>query len=430
VFRTGGTIRCMACSGIGVRLTRRLGIIAPGMCAVLLAGVTACGTSASGPGAVLRATPPTGRYDTPLSITVTGLTPKTSVTLKATTMGVGGNTFQSAASFVSDGSGDLDLATAAPRSGSYVGAHSQGLLWSLQCGKCTYSLTPPPGGYRVTLTVAVDNTVLATTQVTRLLSDPGVSRVEERPSNSGIYGDFFSGPNRSRRQPAALLFGGSNGGLDGLDPEGSLLASDGYPTLVLAYFAEPGLPQALLNIPLEYFVHALTWLSRQPGVDPSRIVVQGASRGSEAALLLGVHFSQLVHGVIALVPNDAALCASPSCGGPAWTLGGSPVPYTSEFNVVAPTDVPNAVIPVEEIKGPVLLDCGGHDQVWNSCGFAEAIQARLVNFPLSHTLLGYPNGDHDVGFPLPYFPVGDNSEPDALARIDQWPHLVDFLGRV
>jgi len=44
----------------------------------------------------------------------------------------------------------------------------------------------------------------------------------------------------------------------------------------LAYFAEPGLPDTEQNIPLEYFVKALTWLAAQRGVDPHHLVVIGS----------------------------------------------------------------------------------------------------------------------------------------------------------
>jgi uncharacterized protein len=83
------------------------------------------------------------------------------------------------------------------------------------------------------------------------------------------------------RTPAAtsavLVLGGSEGGLPVRLPEA--LASRGHPTLAVAYFGLAGLPRTLANIPLEYFVTSLRWLARQPGVDPKRIVVVGASRG-------------------------------------------------------------------------------------------------------------------------------------------------------
>jgi len=57
-----------------------------------------------------------------------------------------------------------------------------------------------------------------------------------------------------------------------------------------------------------------------------------------AALLLGANFPDLVNGVVALVPSDAATSA-------AWTLAGKPVPFTEQLNQVHPTDDPSACTP-------------------------------------------------------------------------------------
>jgi dienelactone hydrolase len=100
-----------------------------------------------------------------------------------------------------------------------------------------------------------------------------------------------------------VLLGGSEGGL----PNGyaaGLLASHGYSVLALAYFDEPGLPPELQRIPLEYFQRAISWLAKQPDVDPTRITLIGSSRGGEAALLIGATYPQLVRAVAAYVPSD------------------------------------------------------------------------------------------------------------------------------
>ena len=121
--------------------------------------------------------------------------------------------------------------------------------------------------------------------------------------------------------PGVLLLGGSEGGLNGSLPA-SLLASHGYPALDLAYFAEPGLPQELKDIRLEYFQRALKWLGSQPAVDPERIVILGASRGAKAALPVASTYPDLAHGVIAYVPSSVV---NPCLDGtsPAWKLAGT-----------------------------------------------------------------------------------------------------------
>jgi dienelactone hydrolase len=229
-----------------------------------------------------------------------------------------------------------------------------------------------------------------------------------------------------------LVLGGSEGGLPGtLLP--ALLASNGYPALGVAYFGEPGLPPTLSRIPLEYFAGALRWLARQPGVDPARIAVLGVSRGSEAAQLLGVYYPGLVHAVIASVPSNVAICSYPRCTGPAWTLHGQPLPYTSEFDNPSPTDAPAAVIPDQRIQGPVFLDCGEADQTWSSCPYAQAIIGLLDahHDRWAHVLYAYPGAGHPVGDLVPYEPASPVADPDYAtdqqARALLWPRLLGFL---
>ena len=159
-----------------------------------------------------------------------------------------------------------------------------------------------------------------------------------------------------------LVFGGSGGGLT-TSFAAALLAAHGYPSLALAYFKAPGLPQTLRNIPLEYFTRALGVLRAQPGVDPRHVLVAGESRGGEAALLLGAYFPRLVNGVIAGVPSSVVNPGWPDTSQPAWTLGGRPLPAVSpsEFGQPNPPGKPQAVIPVERIRGPILLTCGEQD---------------------------------------------------------------------
>lgn len=137
-------------------------------------------------------------------------------------------------------------------------------------------------------------------------------------------------------------------------------------------------PSDLERIPLEYFARAAALLARQPGVDPRHVLAWGGSRGSEAALLLGVHYPGLVSGAIATSPSDHVSGGLPDSTIPAWTLHGAPLPFggPADFNTPGAPGTPASVIPVERIAGPVFTVCGVEDLIWASCPFAAAIARR------------------------------------------------------
>jgi dienelactone hydrolase len=260
----------------------------------------------------------------------------------------------------------------------------------------------PEAGYDVTLEATVGGRVAAKATVRR--QSPlaaGVVEKELRPARDGIYGNLYLPKHTAGRRPAVLVFSGSGGGLT-TSFAAALLAVRGYPSLALAYFKAPGLPQTLHNIPLEYFAKALGVLRDQPVVDLRHVLVAGVSRGGEAALLLGAHFPQLVNGVVAGVPSSVVNPApGPETGQPAWTLGGHPLPAVSpsDFGQPNPAGKPQAVIPVERIRGPILLACGQQDLVWPSCGYVDAITARLREHRFAHpvTALRYGDAGHLIG---------------------------------
>jgi dienelactone hydrolase len=101
-----------------------------------------------------------------------------------------------------------------------------------------------------------------------------------------------------------LIIGGSQGGLAST-LAADLLAAHGHPALAIAYFNGPGLPSALVDIPLEYFAGALRWLRRQPQVEPQHVLTLGISFGSEAALLLHEGLHPDAHKPLAGVPLPA-----------------------------------------------------------------------------------------------------------------------------
>jgi pimeloyl-ACP methyl ester carboxylesterase len=129
-----------------------------------------------------------------------------------------------------------------------------------------------------------------------------------------------------------------------------------------------------------------------------RIVVMGMSRGAEAALLLGA-LDERVDAVIAFAPSayvwgwvDGDEQTS------AWTWKGEPLPFVPFDRDWRPADDPPsftelyaqslrkydaepARIPVERIRGEVLLIAGGDDRVWPSVHFAAEIESARGDRP-------------------------------------------------
>jgi len=403
-------------------------LLSPALVFALLAGCTGSATHALS----IQVDPVTALIDLPLHISVSGVDAGGQATVTAETVDRLGAQWSSSARFTADGQGQIELASQAPVSGDYSGVQPMGLFSNLHSDSSTALpfYLPPTPTQTVTLTVKA-GTVSATRTIVRELTHTGMTVIDIRPEQDGFYGEYYSLRGMTSYMPSVVVFGGSEGGLYFSALTARMLAAHGFPSLAVAYFQAPGLPATLNSIPLEYFTKALTWIRQQPGVDTSHVLAYGISRGSEAALLLGANFPELVNGVVALVPSDAAT-------GSAWTLAGKPVPFTSEANQPHPTDNPAAIFPVAQVKGPLFMVCGGADRVWSSCPYARQIGLELDSarngYP--YTLLSYPQAGHGIGNLVPYLMAGrtgtlDGATPQAndLARAQAWPKLLDFLSR-
>jgi dienelactone hydrolase len=375
----------------------------------------------------------TATIDTPVHLIVRGAAPGARVRVRAYTRDAAGRPWSAGADFTADGRGAVDLAAAAPVGGDYRDAAAMGLLWSLHPPPGAVFYTPPPDGETVRVTAA-SGAATATRTLYRLVRAPGVASTTLTLVGAGFVGTYDTPAGTAPDGPGVLVFGGSGGGYADGDQMALLLAAHGYRALALAYFGLPGLPQTLSGIPLEYFERAVSWLAGRRGV--RGVVVAGWSRGSEPAQMLGAYDTGSVTAVIALVPADVAVCAYPGCHGPAWTLRGQAIPYTSQFDTPYPTDRPDAVLPVERIAGPMLLACAGADAVWTSCPYQQAIVARRdVAHRYPDVVLSFPDAGHGIAYPEPYLPVADDpsvqgrtAHANEAARERLWPQILRFLG--
>jgi dienelactone hydrolase len=427
--------------------------------------------------------------DEEICIRAIGLSPQQQVLIKAATQDDLCRRWTSHAVFRADASGIVDLALQKPDSGSYRGASAMGLFWSMRLDAQNSNMqmtfakkdTSPN---RVTLECVIDGDIAASSEILRNFQD---SETQTRDlemgadvfdgeqgvaSHAPIIGRLFIPPGRGRH-PAVVVLSGTGGGFD-LD-KAAVLSRHGFATLALAYFGIPPLPTWLHRIPLEYFEAALGWLRAQPEIDARRMGVLGVSRGAELALLLGTKFSE-IRAVAAYAPSSVAWAAGgrdKSTGEiiPSWTWQGSPLPFAplplrgfiwrSAIPVAAlrrpvmfrnlfraglrnREAIERASIPVERIRGPVLLISSGDDHLWPAAEMSEAIVARLKRNGFAHSVehLHYLRAGHMLRYPyLPTtsrasgnaylrgakFSFGGTPEADSEAQTDAWRRTIAFF---
>ena len=149
------------------------------------------------------------------------------------------------------------------------------------------------------------------------------------------------------------------------------------------------------------------------------MIVAGASRGGEAALLIGATYPKLVGAVVGACPNSDVVGAYPGPGA-AWTLNGKPVP--------------EGPIPIWQIIGPVFVTGGGHDAIWPSAGFVrEILQEAKAHGKTNVIGRIFRDGQHPVGFLLPYFPpvwaggIAFSTMDESRANARGWQATLAFL---
>jgi dienelactone hydrolase len=382
----------------------------------LAAGVTGCTSGDRMDAPSIAVAPAGGLMDQPVRVSMAGLGADRPATVTATAKDAVGVTWSSSADFRTGGDGTLSL-DRAPVGGSYSGANPMGLFQFMtpdDPGSLGFG-SPLSGTWEVKLEVKVDGRTVATATATRRSPQAvGVTTRKLTMPADGVYGVLYRPKDTTTRKPAVLVFGGSEGGLSyPLQVKAALLAAHGYPTLALAYFDAPGLPKDLAAIPLEYFRKALTILRGQPGVDTGHLLVTGASWGGEGSLLVAATYPGLVNGVIAEVPNSYVNVAPVTKKRSSWTVNGRELPFApaNQFGAPAAEVDPKTYIPVERIRGPILLACGELDLEWPSCRNVDDITDRLKGRQ-GVRVLRYRDAGHYIGV----FPPYSSTTDAALSR--------------
>lgn len=287
-------------------------------------------------------------------------------------------------------------------------------------------------------------------------------------NGDGLAGSLHS-PAGARSAAGILLLGGSEGGLHERDAR--MLAAEGFTVLALAYFGAPGLPPGLVDIPVEYFARGIDLLAEQVGTD-DRIGVLGGSRGGEAALLLASHDSR-IGAVVSVVGSGVLTQGIDITRGSlleildaptnSWTVRGRPLPYLpytvgDELRSLVergqpvplrlafpppptdPAELDRVSIPVERIRGPVLLLSAQDDHNCPSAAYSQVAADRLSDrgHRVDHRVL--PGAGHSVAGPpgAPFtttrspgpgvtFEMGGTAGTNTLARAECWTSTVAFF---
>jgi dienelactone hydrolase len=428
---------------------------------------------------VITVDPPEVEIDEPVSIRLSGFPPDHEVTLRATTVGMAfpdlsdsGIVRESAATYLTDAGGSVDVGTQAPRSGSYAIANAMGLFWSMKEVPRNPDATaappaPTPAGpvgllrYRYKLTAAVDGTDVATATLEQDLGSPDVTAREI--AEGGILGQLYMPPGDGPF-PAVIVLSGSNGGLTVRRPK--LLAAHGYAVLSLPYFGYTSpldgtsLPTATIELPLEYFGKAIAWLQSQPSVDPERIGMYGTSLGGQVSMLVGAAYPE-IKTVIAISPPTATWDGG--SGHSSFSFKGKPVPFVVPFGleamaqpfraavaagkdfrstlpaivagIEADPEMAAAIVPVEKIRGPVLIVSGTDDTQLPAVVYGELaidrLKAHKFAYPYRHIINA--GAGHIIDTPyvdrsIEISEGGGSPEANELAGEAMWPVVLEYLG--
>jgi dienelactone hydrolase len=433
-------------------------------------------TSAAGlPPPCITVSPENPNLDTELHIRLTGLPLGAEVTLRASLRDPRGGTWHSAATFAADRLGVVDLRRDAPVRGSYQDADPMGPIWSMEPagppepGRPADFLSPT----LLRLVAEIAGTEVAAAQVQRRRVPERLQRADVR--ESGLVGTLYCPPGDDQ-VPGVLLLGGSEGGMH--EDDAALLAGHGFAVMALAYAGLPGLPATLQDVPLEYFGAGLDHLAGHGRVRADRLAVVGGSKGGEAALLVAATYPQ-VRAAISVVGNslvttgisqsivDGSFLEILRTPVPNWTYQGRALPYLPtvvtpelEAGVAAGEPVelrlafepmielaerrPETAIPVERIRGAVLLISGADDR-FGGPAFHDIAAKRLAAhghpYPWRHIV--YEGAGHGIAA-APFAPTTQNLLPGpgvvfqaggtpaatARARAGAWREVRRFLAEV
>uniref|UniRef100_A0A8C5M3W4 Bile acid-CoA:amino acid N-acyltransferase n=2 Tax=Leptobrachium leishanense TaxID=445787 RepID=A0A8C5M3W4_9ANUR len=404
----------------------------------------------------LEVTPEVALADESVKIQVWGLPPQCLITLRAWLKDEKGRIFQSRAFYKTDVEGKVDLDRTPATGGDFQGVCPMGLFWALK------PITPylrlmkrnvMGSPFHVHLELYLDfnfntghETPLASKVVERWYVTPGVQRIQIKQGR--VRGALFLPPGDGPFPGIIDMFGGA-GGL--MEYRSSLLASRGFASLALAYFAYDDLPPTLGKMELEYFEEAAKILLGNPKVIGDGVGVVGMCKGAEIALAMACFLPQVKATVC--INGTNAVHGFPLTYGDLYLPG---IPYETERILISETGTVQftylfgdprkpeheaSIFPLEKARGPILFIVGEDDRNYDSPIFAKEAKARADRFGKKDVrVLSFPKAGHllePTGSPLCQasqftispLPVmwGGELKAHCAAQESCWRETQDFL---
>lgn len=245
--------------------------------------------------------------------------------------------------------------------------------------------------------------------------------IELNVKQHGFSGFYFP-VDSSIEKKAVIVLGGSDGTVAVPKNIGALLSDRGIPALGVCFWNRPGLPQKLVRVPVEYIESAVKWLQNK-GFE--KIAIYGISKGAELALLA----ASLIPDITCVIALSPSHCVYAGLGindkgkkdlfnVSSFTWRGNPLPFVRGkkqiggilwrfitqqqlntcfiYKKALKSTTDDAVIKVENIKGPILLFSASEDATWPSQYSCEQIKKRLQTkkfaYPVKH--VNYPHASH------------------------------------
>ncbi|XP_039261314.2 acyl-coenzyme A amino acid N-acyltransferase 2-like [Styela clava] len=402
--------------------------------------------------------------DKEVRILVGGLKANQNITIRSWVNGDKTDIFESYVYYTSDNNGIVDLRRQSATGGLYTGVQPMGLFTSMipsPNNDRAHSRMSPKVDVEKSLEFHIDVydlhlvpelinrcVPLSSTTVYRSYIAPGVKRQPVR--NGRLRGTIFIPPGKGPF-PAVIDLFGTAGGL--MEFRASLLASHGYLSFALAYFAHDDLPLSAVDLDLEYFEEAKDYLKEHHSAAKGDIGVIGVSVGGTIAMTLASYVEGFKCAVVINGPSFVQY-ATFTYKGRSWPgvdndmnrmyVENNGVVFGSCLDSVDENNLGDAEIEFHKSKSSFLFFYSEADKAINTelmqrvlhhlLSKEKTCECKIITHPGAGHLLEPPYSPHA---PLTHAKLinlpqrwGGNSKQHAEAQLSSWKEILKYLNEV